>query len=121
MIDVTYKPIFSKKVRLTYGGKKKIIKLTVNYILNAKKLQIMSDELTAAAENYDKTNNDADYQTLQNKTLELFGMIFGDKTAKTIFDFFDGKALEMSIAFLPFIRNVLTPAIEKAALNFVAE
>ncbi len=46
---------------------------------------------------------------------DLFGIIFGERDAKTILDFYDGDLMEVCQQIMPFVTQVLVPRIRKIA------
>lgn len=46
--------------------------------------------------------------------LDLFGLIFGADQTQEILEFYDGKMMEMATQVVPFVVDVVTPAIKKA-------
>lgn len=114
---IRHKPLFSENVLLVHNGKRKKIRLTVDLALGVKSFLKASERLKKAAEALDEENTDQTYAELQNATKDLFSLAFGKKTAETIFDFFEGNALEISSAFTPFIVDVVNPKIQKNAVK----
>lgn len=65
------------------------------------------------------TQEDADnanqaIEAFGNAVIELFGMIFGESGTQELLDFYDGKYFEMSLEVVPFIVDVVVPAIKKS-------
>lgn len=114
---IRHKPLFSENVLLIYNGKRKKMRLTVDLTLGAKNFLKATERLRESAEALDEQNTDQTYKELQEATKALFSLAFGRQSAETIFEFFEGNALEMSSAFTPFIVDVVNPKIEKSALK----
>lgn len=67
-------------------------------LLNAQR-NVKKGESSEALENYGKA------------VIGLFRLIFGDENTNIMLDFFDGKYTDMLIQVMPFINDVVKPAI----------
>lgn len=63
-----------------------------------------------------RLNANGDEQALEafgNAVLKLFCCIFGDDNIQKILEYFEGNYTEMAMQCMPFISDVIQPAIEK--------
>ena len=112
MKAIQHKPLFSEKVKMIYNGKRKKIRLTIDYMINAKKMQDAINEFSAAANDLDESAEAND--RLMSAGKNLFSVAFGEATAQEIFVFFENNVIAMADAFTPFIRDVVNKKIQRS-------
>ena len=78
-----------------------------------RKAEIAIVNAQTAAQN---AGNDA-YMQLGAAITSLFQLIFGESGTDKIIEYFDGRYTEMLLQVMPFIREVVVPAVQKAAVN----
>ncbi len=57
---------------------------------------------------------DAAFFAYSNAVKEIFLLVFGEENTKIIIDFYNGQYIEMSVQLVPYIYNVIAPALEDA-------
>ena len=57
---------------------------------------------------------DAAFFAYGNAVKEIFLLVFGEENTKIIIDFYNGQYIEMSVQLVPYIYNVIAPALEDA-------
>lgn len=114
---IRHKPLFQEKVLLIYNGKRKKITLKMDYNVGAKSFTEAAQRLQNATEEYEKSSTESTYKKLQEEIKCLFSMGFGKESANEIFDFFEGRAIEIAFSFTPFITDVVCPKLEKETIK----
>ena len=104
------KGIVADKLTLNAGG---VDALKIEYKFNAnvhwQEVMKLRLEMAQIAE-----KKYPDLELLGKKITELFGIVFGADTTKSIIDFFDGSYESMIENLLPVFRYKVYPACEKA-------
>lgn len=53
-------------------------------------------------------------ETYGNAVIDVFNLIFGNDNTVDLLNYFDGKYTDMAIQIMPFVSDIITPAVEKA-------
>lgn len=67
------------------------------------------------AENEIKKGNNTDsYAAFGNAAVEMFKVVFGERNTLEILEFYEDNYIEMISELMPFITDVVTPAVQQA-------
>ena len=78
----------------------------------AKEYRQLQIEL-AEAQNMTSQGNEMAFEVFGNAVIKLFRCIFGDENTQKILEYFENDYMEMAVQCMPFISDVVQPAIEK--------
>ena len=78
----------------------------------AKEYRQLQIELAEAKKLTEKGDEKA-LENFGNTIIKLFRCIFGDENTQKILEYFEGNYTEMAVQCMPFISDVIQPAIEK--------
>ena len=78
----------------------------------AKEYRQLQIEL-AEAQNMTSQGNEMAFEVFGNAVIKLFRCLFGDENTQKILEYFENDYMEMAIQCMPFISDVVQPAIEK--------
>lgn len=78
-------------------------------IKNYRQLQIELME----AQNMISQGSEQAFETFGNAVIKLFRCLFGDENTQKILEYFENDYTEMAVQCMPFISDVIQPAIEK--------
>ena len=111
---IKHEPAFLQKVQLAYKHKKKRMTLSVclDTVVSSQEAQA-AIQGAMASPNYDGRTK----ALFDGAILSSFHALFGKQATQEILDFFEGNVFEMAKAFTPFIKDVVTPKLEKYALK----
>ena len=65
------------------------------------------------AQNMTSQGNEKAFEAFGNAVIKLFRCIFGDENTQKILEYFENNYMEMAVQCMPFISDVVQPAIEK--------
>ena len=78
----------------------------------AKEYRQLQIEL-AEAQNMTSQGNEMAFEVFGNAVIKLFRCLFGDENTQKILEYFENDYMEMAVQCMPFISDVVQPAIEK--------
>lgn len=78
-------------------------------IKNYRQLQIELME----AQNMTSQGSEQAFEAFGNAVIKLFRCLFGDENTQKILEYFENDYTEMAVQCMPFISDVIQPAIEK--------
>lgn len=67
----------------------------------------------AEAQNMTSQGNEQAFEKFGNAVIKLFRCLLGDENTQKIFEYFENDYAEMAVQCMPFIADVIQPAIEK--------
>lgn len=74
-------------------------------------------DITTAEQSLKKAANDRDYSTAYEQygkaVSGIIAVCFGGENARCIVDFFEGNYIEMSVAIVPYIYDVILPRVNE--------
>lgn len=65
------------------------------------------------AQNMISQGNEQAFEAFGNAVIKLFRCLFGDENTQKILEYFENDYTEMAVQCMPFISDVIQPAIEK--------
>ena len=78
----------------------------------AKEYRQLQIEL-AEAQNMISQGSETAFEVFGNAVIKLFRCLFGDENTQKILEYFENDYMEMAVQCMPFISDVVQPAIEK--------
>lgn len=78
----------------------------------AKEYRQLQIEL-AEAQNMISQGSEQAFEAFGNAVIKLFRCLFGDENTQKILEYFENDYTEMAVQCMPFISDVIQPAIEK--------
>lgn len=78
----------------------------------AKEYRQLQIEL-AEAQNMTSQGSETAFEIFGNAVIKLFRCLFGDENTQKILEYFENDYMEMAVQCMPFISDVVQPAIEK--------
>lgn len=121
---VNSKRAFSDTVKI--NGRKffpLIIKVNVSVDALVSKAKPAVDAMTKAGKAYSASGGDTqeNFKAFSDSIDGVFKIIFGEKNYKKVLAYYDGEYLEMVSDLMPFIRDNVSPAIQKSLSDSLRE